>query len=168
MSDWYIGTVEDAKYLKMYGVLGMRWGVRKNKEYKNTIRSSKQRLKRDVRKANGNKELIKSAKEAHKNRLLESRKKVARKIYAGTDERVLDKTVSEKMSKALVKSYLMGSYGSIKYNEVRATKNYARGTAFIHGTGASMENRLNFGLSSVSDGHFAKREEYKEVNRLFY
>ena len=44
MSDWYIGTVEDAKYLKMYGVLGMRWGVRKSDRVEKTPEQKRQEI----------------------------------------------------------------------------------------------------------------------------
>lgn len=108
MSNWYFGTEEDYAALMHYGGLGMRWGVRKDRSYRNTRTKAKAKLKKT-----GN-------KTAYKNELAAAREKTLNRLYSKNSKELDEKIANESMGKTLAKSYLMGSYGAAKYNKARA------------------------------------------------
>ena len=126
MSNWYFGIEEDYGALMHYGVLGMRWGVRKDRSYRGARRKAKAKFKRT------------GDKTAYKNELAAAREKTLNRLYSKNSKKLNEKIANESMGKTLVKSYLMGSYGAAKYNKARAEgdgrlisagKNWVKGTA---------------------------------------
>lgn len=57
-------------------------------------------------------------------------------------------TAKESLGKSVVKSYLMGTYGTVRYNEARA-KGESRGRAAVNGVLHMMGNRFTGGLLGI-------------------
>lgn len=108
MSNWYFGTEEDYAALMHYGVLGMRWGVSRDRSYRGTKAKAKAKLKKT-----GN-------KTTYKKELAAAREKTLNRLYSKNSKELNKKIANEGMGKTLAKSYLMGSYGAAKYNKARA------------------------------------------------
>lgn len=118
--------------LMHYGVLGMRWGVRRaqNKLAKSKqLRSQGQTAKAQRLEAKAKKSLAKHER------------------YAG-GKKVVNYTKNESLGKTLAKSYLMGTYGALRYNEARA-KGVSRGSAAVDAVLSNMGNSLTSGLMSI-------------------
>lgn len=118
--------------LMHYGVLGMKWGVH---------RANKFAAKASNARAAGNKEA--AAKYQAK----------SNKIKAKHTARVGGKasynySAKESVGKSLAKSYLMGTYGALKYNEARS-KGRDRGEAVVQGLVYGIGNGLTGGVMSI-------------------
>lgn len=127
--------------LMHYGVLGMRWGVRRaqNKLAKaKQLRSKGQTAKAQRLEAKAKKSLAKHER------------------YSG-GKKVVNYTKNESLGKTLVKSYLMGTYGALKYNEARA-KGADRGKAAVDAVLISNMNTSLGGLMSVVEPRLRKIE----------
>lgn len=145
-------------YLAHYGVLGMKWGVRRARkasekaamyriqanDYKvsdsTTKLSSKQKSKMN---ATRSKLLAKSTKYANK----AARITAKHKAYAGT---AYNYTKNQSTGKAYVKSILFSGYGALKYNQARAT-GASRGKAALEGTLYGYANGFTYGALSVAE-----------------
>lgn len=179
-------------YLAHYGVLGMRWGVRHDKEYKATKRgiideyhrttdavdrrsdagysAAKSKYKeakkgaslRDKRAAKKdfkaetkrlNEELhagYNKADEKYKNSINEAKVKTANRLYRNHSAESNRLTQTQSTGKTLLKTALMGSYGSLKYNDVRGQK-VDRWSAYSAGTSWYALNNLSFRTLGLSD-----------------
>ena len=115
-----------------YGVLGMRWGIRKAKKYSNKSKKLKRK---------GN--YSKAAKYAAKSMAL-TKKHTTRAGGA----KAVSYTTSESLYKTISKTYLMGTYGTLKYNEARA-KGTSRGAAYVNALPDIAVNALTGGLYSI-------------------
>lgn len=106
---------ENSQYIKHYGVLGMKWG---HHRYKSMIKlSNKLRTKNKITESNK----LKSKAELYKQGQIA--KSGGKKSY--------DYGIKQSLGKTLVKTALIGTYGTLKYNQFRAKgDNRARSLAF--------------------------------------
>ena len=150
-----------------YGVLGMKWGqhrVRRNeekaklsrqsaKEWDEMARYAKQRgetSKAEKYKRNAYEDRADSTKYANKARQIKTKHE---KLAGG--KAAYDYTKKQSTGKALVKSYLFGTYGAMKYNEARS-KGVARGRAAVDGMVYGFGNNLTSGVLSVVEPRMRK------------
>ena len=107
------------KELIHYGVLGMRWGVRHDKEYKSGMKSLKSRgLSRDQ-----------FVKERAALRL-----KTANRLYNKNSSKMNNRIVNRNAIGTAAMSSLLGSYGTMRYDQARArgkgvVRSYLKGFA---------------------------------------
>ena len=87
--------------IKHFGVLGMRWGVRHDKKY--------QAIERSARGKKNYNSIVKKAKLDTANRL-----------YSKNTSKMNNSIVNASTGETLVKSFLMGSYGSMKYAKAKS------------------------------------------------
>lgn len=99
-----------------YGVLGMRWGVRRARKMEQKSETLRKRGKID--KANALKE--------------KSKKILAKHERLSGGKEVVDRVTGMSTGKAIAQSLVMGTYGSLKYNQAR-TKGVDKGKAAIQG-----------------------------------
>lgn len=158
MSNWYVGSNDDPNALAHYGVLGMRWGVRKSRGYATARKAAKHRKKVALQKAGKNKELRKQAKATYKNTLVNERTKALNKLYPKNSKALNKKIASDSMAKSLTKSYLMGSYGAAKYDRDR-TEGRGRFVSGITGKAYDVANKylLNIPTNAEQIGQYRAR-----------
>jgi len=149
-----------------FGVLGMRWGVKLSRDYrhgaKNRIKEIKSKNKvTDVKSFMNRHKLIKRAK-------ADARIKAAQRLYPKVQKSTLSKVMKENLAKSILKSALMGSYGSLKYNESRGKK-FSRIRSWLVGNEAMSLNLFSIGYASrrdYSDNRIARDrynpEDYKD------
>lgn len=120
------GVETMSEELKHYGVLGMRWGIRRNKDNiwtrvsSRTARGLQRRLNRDERRAAKGK--VRKYDDALLKKDLASRR--------AFDAKVQKRVASMGHAKTFAQWLLMGSRGALRYNQLR-TKNYGRIKSFV-------------------------------------
>ena len=131
--------------LMHYGVIGMKWGVH---------RARKLQAKADRKKRKGDMEGYKkySAKSA---KITNMHKRRAGAAY--------DRINNQKMSKTLLQDTVFGSYGALKYNQMRA-KNVSRGEAAVKSRLYNVGNIYSGNLLSVIEPRWSSGEldKYKK------
>lgn len=168
-----------------YGVLGMRWGVRHDKQYRSEKKALKNeyknredkrlsRLTRDMNKIESKyipsslKQQIlgpklsdsdvkkigeladkynkgyKKSKASYNKKLNELKVKTANRLYPTTSKEANRRIQTMSTGKTLIQRTLMGSYGAMKYNQLRA-ENVSVGksfyNAFMSDVASYMDNR---------------------------
>lgn len=133
-------------YLVHYGVIGMKWGVRRAEKNKEKARMHK-RFADDY---NPKKSLVKlsdrqkarmsknRAKELAKAKKYEARaKKIEQKHKDRTSAKTYNRVKNTSTAKLIGESMVLGTYGALKYNQARAS-GMKRGksvvNALLHGT----------------------------------
>lgn len=143
-----------------YGVLGMKWGVRRIRKLDSKIKNEKDTGKQDIKEwkeigkyhnKNVDKDISRSRHIANKNiKKYNSKKK---EIQKEIDERVTKKTQSAinnlSTGKALTQSFLLGSYGALVYNSLKA-KNVSTGKAITQAVINNWANDITYGKLSKS------------------
>lgn len=134
-----------------YGVLGMKWGVRRSrvkdakKRYKNASDKAFKKYEKDIYNLEKNykrgqtlskKDQIRESKiESEYTRAINKAKqaykkaksdrsndaKIANRLYSKQNKTANDAVAKMSMGKAFVQSALLGSYGALKYNEFKAS-----------------------------------------------
>lgn len=142
--------------LRHYGVLGMKWGIRRARR-KGAAQAYKDRLA----KAKTHKEK-RAAKEEYERAKNDKSHDVAiaNRLYSKQSKAVNRRVANMDMGKALVQSYLMGSYGALKYNEARANRYASRGQAAVEGLMFNIGNTMVYGGLSAAkylDNRFARK-----------
>lgn len=117
--------------LKHYGVLGMKWGVRRAR--KTAEKAAKYRQKGNTEKAK---------------KLEAKSKKIESKHRRLGGDATYDRVKSASTGKLVVQSMLMGTYGALKYNEARSVGG-SRGKAAVKGIMYNFGNQATSGLLSV-------------------
>lgn len=116
-----------------YGVIGMRWGIRHDKQYK----SDKNSLKKQ-------KKIGKINKEQYKQKLNNAKVSAANRLYGNTSAKSNTKIATDSTAKTLAKTLLLSSYGAKKYNDSRA-KGDSRSISAIKGYGYTVANTATLG-----------------------
>lgn len=119
----------DSTQLAHYGVLGMKWGIRRARKLEEKIEKT--------RSSDGKNSQKKEAK--YQSKINKIRRKESN--FGGAASRI------KKMStgKAIASSMLMGTYGSLKYQQARAA-GAKRGEAYLNSIGSSYINTVTAGL----------------------
>lgn len=137
--EYIVTRDENHDELKHYGVLGMKWGQRRARV--NAMKSARARQA-------GNMEAAKKYK-------AKSEKIKAKHTKRAGGKEAYNYTAKESLGKSVVKSYLMGTYGTVRYNEARA-KGASRGQAAINGVLHRFGNQFTGGLLSVVEPRLRK------------
>lgn len=124
-------------YLAHYGVLGMKWGQRR-------VRVNQAKARRA--KALGNKEAY-SKYSAKANRIKQKH------IRLAGGKKAYDYTKNESLGKSLVKSALLGTYGTMKYNEFRSNGDSQMKSGLM-AVGSSAINSLSYGTFSIVEPRY--------------
>lgn len=134
--------------LMHYGVLGMKWGVH---------RARKLQAKADRRKRKGDMESYKkySAKSA----------KIINKHKRRAGEAAYNRINNQKMSKTLLQSAVLGTYGALKYNQIRA-KSVKRGYAAVAAMLFNIGNKSTGNLLSIAEPRWKSGELQSELSKL--
>ena len=123
---------ENSSYIKHYGVLGMKWG---HHRYKSMIKkSNKLRTKNKITESNK----LKSKAELYKQG----------QIAKSGGKRAYDYGIKQNLGKTLVKTAIMGTYGTLKYNQFKVKGN-SRARSFAFGAINEIGNTLTGGHLSV-------------------
>lgn len=125
--------------LMHYGVLGMKWGVRKANRYAEKAKIA--RASGDKAKASEYEAKSKTLKEKH------MRRAGGKKAY--------DYSAKESLGKSLLKSYIFSTYGALKYNEARAN-NVDAGEAALKAALYSFANASTGGILSIVEPRLKK------------
>lgn len=188
MSD-YILTKDGELY--HYGVLGMKWGVRRarradakaaykkatNKafsEYEKTISDIEKPYKRGqnlsdkdmARESDAeNKYRAATAKaKAEYKQALKSKKNdaaIANRLYSKQNKKANSAIANMSTGKAILQTSLLGSYGALKYNEARA-RGKSKGKAAVEGILYNYGNTTTFGV--LSAGKYIENRRARKQN----
>lgn len=140
-----------------YGVLGMRWGVRRNRDNIITRTSSrrtrglKYRLKKDEKRAS------KGQSKQYDTKKLKSDLKASQKY----DKTVQDRVTSLSKGKLAAQVFLFGSRGALRYNQLR-TSGYDRivsaGAAVVSSLMSPFALPVNAAASIATSVKYAKKK----------
>lgn len=128
-------TPEQAS-LSHYGVRGMRWGVRKSEEVRSAKRESKS---------------LGESRASRSSRILEARKAAMTRLYPILKKETADRISSLSAGKALSQSLIFGSFGAVKYNELRASGK-SRVSSGVSGSIHGFSNSYFYLMPSISAG----------------
>lgn len=129
---WEYNYPAEQDELYHYGVLGMRWGVR---------RARKMLQKSKTLRKKGQTDKAKALEERSKKKLA-----IHEKLSGG--KKVIDYVDKLSTGKVVAQSLLMDTYGALKYNQLRAKDN-ERGESIVAGLLYGAANRATGGLLSL-------------------
>lgn len=142
-----------------YGVLGMKWGVHRAKKNvqkaKNRRDSAKEwdEIAKDAKSKGKTKQAAKYKKYAATDRAVAKKydaksKAIIEKHERRAGKKTLDRVKAQSTGKLVAKSMLMGTYGTLKYEQARA-KNASVGKAAVRGVLYSIGNNLTYGVGQI-------------------
>ena len=165
--------------LKHYGVVGMKWGIRRarrkdakstykkatdkafkeyessiadiEKSYKRGQKLSKKDLDREQAAEKKYSEATAKAKSDYKRNLKskENDAAIANRLYSKQSKQANDAVANMSTGKAIGQSMLLGSYGALKYNEARA-RGAGKGRAAVEGLLYNSANDKTSGVLSAA------------------
>lgn len=127
-----------------YGVLGMKWGIH---------RANVNAAKAKRAKARGKYEQAK--------KYSDKSKKILKKHTDRTSKETVKYVNKTSTGKLVAESLLLGTYGALKYNQARASKNASRGRAAVEGILYSGANRLSYGLLGIVEPRLRASDKNK-------
>lgn len=155
--------------LKHYGVLGMKWGISRSKEVRG-VKKAYKKQKRDIRYNRAHeydkKYEIKNKQvdSQYKKDLAAAKEKAADRLFRDGDSDRNHRIANMNLGKALLQSFLMGSYGAKKYNQYRS-KDQGRLESGVKGWLWGGANAISYQIpTSVSNGRFAANYTKDVVN----
>ena len=122
MNDYYAVVRSGAEdTLQHYGVLGMRWGIRRDRRVrmaKASYKTQRKALKKSgaIKTSSGQRKLA-----ASREQWMKQRENAANRLYSKNSKETNRRIARMSSKQALGQSYLMGSYGALKYNQNRAS-----------------------------------------------
>lgn len=125
-NEYYGKSNESKDDIKHYGVLGMKWGIHRAKVYQR--KADKARARGEIKRANSYEARAGMTKRYHQ--------------YLG-GKKTYDKINKTSTGKLVAESLLMGTYGSLKYNQARVDGQTIV-DSLIRGTGYNSLNNLSF------------------------
>lgn len=129
--------MNDQDYLIHYGVLGMKWGVRKDKNYKYTSMRTKSLTKKAAK--------AKSKGKVDKAKKLSAKARVSKK----SDKNYLEYAKKTSVGKALAQNILFGPGGARTYQSMRANGS-SRGMALALQTATKVSGLLIGSIAGVA------------------
>lgn len=181
---------EYSSELYHYGVLGMKWGIRRarRQEAKANYKKSSDKAFRDYEKEINSieknykrgqnlskKDLDREARAEAKFRDAEAKAKrdyekaktdkskdvdIANRLYSKQSKAANKRVATMDTGEAVLQSYLMGSYGALKYNEAKG-RGQTTGKAALEGILYNFGNNLTYGTLSTAkylDNRFARKK----------
>ena len=146
--------------LHHYGVLGMKWGIHRSRKNAEKAKKYDKKAKQLEKEGKDEKSSIKMRNKANKAR--ERSRYLQSKHMSRTDKKTYNRVRSTSVGKLAVQSLLIGTYGSLKYNQSRANDN-GRAKAFVDGFASGVVNNLSFGIASVAEPRV--NAHYKRKNQ---
>lgn len=137
--------LEKLQEFEHYGVLGMKWGIHRSKV--NKAKANRARSKGKIKKAEKYEAKSEKIKQKHINR---------------TDKKTYDRVSKKSVKKLLAQSMLMGTYGSLKYNQSRS-EGAARFESFAKGYGYAILNGAFSGIPSFVGPRINARNAKKQI-----
>lgn len=118
-----------------YGVLGMKWGVHRARKYTK---------KADIARRQGR------TADAEQ---YESKSKAISEKHRRLGGKAYDYSKNQSTGKAVVKSALLGTYGTLKYNQIRAS-GASRGKAAAKAVLYNIGNNATVGILSIAEPRY--------------
>lgn len=122
--------------LMHYGVLGMKWGIRRAKKY--TKKAAKARSRNETQKAKSYENKAKTIMDKH-----------TRRTSKGTVKKVSNTSTGKLVAESLV----LGTYGALKYNQARAASN-PRSVALVNALVHKTANTASGGFASIMEPRY--------------
>jgi hypothetical protein len=127
----------------------MKWGVRRSREVRGIKKAHKKRKAGIDR---SDKKSIAKENARYKQELTKAKDKAANRLYSVNDSK-LNKTINRMSTgEAIAQSFLLGSYGSLKYNEAKVVRKASEGSAIAQGLLAQMADTMFY--KSISSGEY--------------
>ena len=133
----------DNSYLEHYGVLGMKWGVRRAQ--KNKQKAARARAKGDTEKAAKYSNRAKAIEQKHRDR---------------GGSKTYDRVKNMSNAKAIGQSLVLGTYGALKYNQARSAGS-GRLRSAAEAVIYQSVNNFSGGLTSVVEPRLAASDRRK-------
>lgn len=159
-------------YLMHYGVLGMKWG--QHRAAKNVTKAANRKasakewdeLSKEARKRGNTKQADKYKRYAAEDRAKSSQyskraRDIESKHVSRTDQKTYDRVKKTSTVKLVGESLAVGTYGALKYNEVRAN-GASRGLSILNSILYSNVNAITGGLMSIVEPRVKESENRRQ------
>ena len=148
-------------YMYHYGVIGMKWGQHRAAKYRSLATGAKDGVQDSTWQSNYYKKQGKT-KAANRYAKYAAKDKAKAKKYAAKAKKIesyhkrmagskaYEYTKNQGIIKTTIKSNILGGYGAMKYNQVRA-KGASRGKAFLNSAPHILADTLTGGMYGIAE-----------------